>query len=190
MATKRKLPVLPSTSNLPAPTSKSSAAGAGAHDDEEDDEKRPPWQWMGFGTAAIFGAWLPLAYVAEALKARAVASFVGNVAAAEEAAPALERLSGADRTRLAILLIALPGVALALGSFLGGYLVGRWGAPSGAGVREAALAGLMTSLIASVLACASFGVSAAPLAAGVLAIPFAALGAHVGRRRYLTTTTR
>ncbi|MDB4994055.1 MAG: tRNA-(ms[2]io[6]A)-hydroxylase [Myxococcaceae bacterium] len=178
MATKRKLPVLPSTATPPPPPPPS---------DDDDDEKRPPWQWIGFGTAAIFGAWLPLAYVAEALKSRAIAGFLGTVGSPEETAAAIGRLQGGDRTKLGILVIGLPALALALGAFLGGYLVGRWGAASGAGVREAALAGLMTSLIVSVLACASFGISAAPLASIVLAVPLAAWGAHVGLRRYRAT---
>jgi hypothetical protein len=184
VATKRKLPLLPSTGTPPGPSAAPSPAS-----EDEDDEKRPPWQWIGFGTAAIFGAWLPLAYVAEALKVRAIAGFLGAVGSAEETAAAVARLQGGDRTKLGVIVIGLPAVALALGAFLGGYLVGRWGAPSGAGVREAGLAGLMTSLIVSVLACASFGISAAPLASVALAVPLAALGARVGQRRYRMTLT-
>jgi tRNA-(ms[2]io[6]A)-hydroxylase len=176
--------VLPSTGAPPASPGRPETPSV---EGDDDDEKRPPWQWIGFGTAAIFGAWLPLAYLAEALKARAIGAFLGSVGSAEETAAAILRLPSSDRTKLGIVVLGLPAAALALGAFLGGYLVGRWGAPSGAGVREAALAGLMTSLIVSVLACASFGVSAAPLASVVLAVPLAALGAHVGLRRQRAT---
>ena len=66
-----------------------------------------------------------------------------------------------DRTRLTILIVLLMVVPLLVGAFAGGYLVGRWG--RGAGVREAALAGLSTALIVSGLTCASAGLSLAPV---------------------------
>ena len=62
-----------------------------------------------------------------------------------------------------------------------GFLVGRWG--EGAGGREAARSGLATALIASALAWSQSGLSLAPLAGLLLAVPFAAWGGRVGGRR-------
>src|SRR5438552_5827003 len=100
MAEKRRLPVLK------------------ADPEPEEDSRHPPWQWVGFGTVMIFAAWLPLAYLAEAIKSRLAASLgVGGA-------------------------IALALAPLALAAVAGGFLVGRFGKP--AGPREAALSGLAT----------------------------------------------
>ena len=37
-----------------------------------EDDNRPPWHWVGFGTLLVFGAWLPLAYVASAIETHLV----------------------------------------------------------------------------------------------------------------------
>jgi hypothetical protein len=156
--------------------------------DDGDEEPRPPWHWVGFGTAAIFAVWLPLAYAAEALKARLVLAFVGDVRSAGESAGAIAALSSADRARLAVLVVGLMVVPLVTSAFAGGYLVGRWG--RGAGVREAALAGLSTALIVGALACAASGLAAswsAPLVGVVLATPMAAWGGRVGHVRRART---
>jgi hypothetical protein len=100
MAEKRRLPVLQSS-------------GAG-----ESDEPRPPWQWVGFGVVLDFAAWLPLAYVAELLKAHLAPSIAG-----------------------ALLFAVVP---LAAGSFGGGFVVGRFGDRVGA--RVGAFAGGSTGL--------------------------------------------
>jgi hypothetical protein len=149
--------------------------------DDEDEEPRPPWHWVGFGTAGIFAAWLPLAYAAEALKSRVIAARVGDVRSPEETAAALAALSSGDRARLTAVVVLLMVTPLLAGAFAGGYLVGRWG--RGVGVREAALAGLSTALIVSGLTCASAGLSLAPLLGVVLATPMSALGGRIGKVR-------
>src|SRR5688500_13599135 len=70
MAERRRLPVLSNARPPAAPA-------------EEDDEARPPWHWVGFGTVAIFGGWLPLAYVAGAVSARVMAARFGTDASKE-----------------------------------------------------------------------------------------------------------
>ena len=127
MAEKRRLPVLKSEA------------------EPEEDSRHPPWQWVGFGTVMIFAAWLPLAYVAEAVKARLAPSVAGA--------------------------IALAVAPLALAALAGGFLVGRFGKP--AGPREAALAGVATGLVASGLACGAAGLSWTPLVAIAALVPFA-----------------
>ncbi len=153
--------------------------------DDGEDDARPPWHWVGFGTAAIFAAWLPLAYAAEALKARVVAARVGDVRSAEETAAAIAALSSGDRARLGAIVVLLLVVPLLVAAFAGGYLVGRWG--RGAGVREAALAGLATALIVSGLSCASSGLSWAPIVGVLLATPLSAWGGRAGHVRRLRT---
>ena len=69
-------------------------------------------------------------------------------------------------------------MALAIGAFAGGFLVGRFGP----GPREAAMAGAMTALIAMVLAGAQTGFSAASLVALVLGVAFAWFGGRAGVR--------
>ncbi len=146
---KRRLPVLNSPSAEP-----------------DDAESRRPWQWVGFGTLAIFTAWIPLAALAGALAARLPAGDGGD---------------GRGRAAAGLALVALYGAALALGSALGGFLVGRWGA-SGVGVREAALAGLGAAAVACVVTWISFGPSPGALLVAAVALPAAALGGRVGLR--------
>jgi len=143
---KRRLPVL----NSP------SAGG-------DEAQPRRPWQWVGFGTLAIFTAWIPLAALAGAAAAR----LPGDEAHA--------------RIGVALLALALYGSALALGAALGGFLVGRWGS-AGVGVREAALAGLGAAVVAGAVTWASFGPSAGALLVAAVALPMAALGGRVGLR--------
>jgi tRNA-(ms[2]io[6]A)-hydroxylase len=149
--------------------------------DDDDEEARPPWHWIGFGTAAIFAAWLPLAYVAEALKGRVFAARLGDVRTPDEIAAALHALTPRELFTLDVIALLLMAVPLALAAFAGGLLVGRWG--KGAGMREAALAGASTTLIVSVLTWAQAGLSAAPLAAVLLAVPLSAWGGKIGVRR-------
>jgi hypothetical protein len=162
---KRRLPILPSSSR-----------GSG-----DGEEARPPWQWIGFGTAAIFGAWLPLAYIGEGLKARIVRSYVGSALSLEETRSSLAALSSRDRTALTALTVLVYVCPFVVGAYVGGFLVGKWG--ESAGVREAALAGVSTAVIASALSWASTGVSWAPLIALCLATPASAFGAYAGIRR-------
>src|SRR4051812_15465858 len=101
MAERRRLPVL---SNAPPPPESS----------EEADEARPPWHWVGFGTVAMFAAWLPLAYVAGAASARVMTARFGGDASREAIELALAAMTSAERSRL-MATVALPGIfALAL----------------------------------------------------------------------------
>jgi MFS family permease len=149
--------------------------------DDDDEEPRPPWHWVGFGTAAIFAVWLPLAYVAEAVKVRIFAARLGDVRSPDEIVAALKALPPREIMRLNVITLLLMATPLALSAFAGGLLVGRWG--KGVGVREAALAGVATTFVVSGLAFAQAGFSAAPLAVLVLSVPLAAWGAKIGQRR-------
>jgi hypothetical protein len=133
---------------------------------DADEPPRPPWHWVGFGTVAIFVAWLPLS---------AIAGFVGK--------RLLEGAGGAaglDRAVFATL--ASYAVALGLGAVAGGYVVGRWGGEA-VGVREAALSGLGVTILVTLVSWASFGLAPGTLLVAVLAVPMAALGGWLGRRR-------
>lgn len=188
MAERRRLPVIQSAPPAPSPGGPS-ADDSAAPDTDGAGERRPPWHWVGFGTVAIFAAWLPLAYAAQAAVAHVLALRFGADATAEGMASALATMPAGERARL-MAILAVPNVlALGLASFAGGYLVGRFGA--GTGTREAAAAGAMTALVAVVLAMgggAAAGAMAAIATAGVtvlLAVGFATWGGRIGRGRRL-----
>jgi len=142
---------------------------------EDEAEPRPAWHWVGFGAVAIFVAWLPLAWLAEAIGRRLVA---GKVAGGEAA---LAELSRSERLS-ALAMIALPqAVALALASAGGGFLVTRFG--TGTKARDAAFAGACVGLLALGLTFASAGFSLAAFIVPLLATAFAALGGRLGLRR-------
>ncbi len=155
---KRRLPLLPSGRSSDAP-------------EGEHHEPRPPWHWVGFGAVAILTAWLPLSAVAAALAARIVAPPDGDAG----------RLA-----RAGAIVVAVHAAALAAACLAGGYVVGRWGG-EGAGVREAALAGLAAALVAVCAAWASFGFSPGSLLVVGVAMPFAALGGRRGARARATS---
>lgn len=172
MAERRRLPVL---QNTPSP-----ASGAARDDDEPP---RPPWHWVGFGTVAIFAAWLPLAYVGGAISAKVMASRFGADASKEAIDLALSSMTPGERARL-MATVALPAVVgLALAAFGGGVVVGRFG--SGTGAREAAWAGAVAAFIASAMAWSGLTTSSL-LAAAVtfaVAVGFAAWGGRLGVSR-------
>jgi hypothetical protein len=128
-------------------------------DGEDEATARPPWQWVGFGALAIFVVWLPLAFFAAWIASRINASGGSPV--------------------VAVIVLA---AGLALAALAGGFLVGRWGA-AGVGVREAALAGLASAIIASALAFGAPGALWGALSTVVVAVPSAALGGKLGLRR-------
>ncbi len=183
MPERRRLPVLQS---LPPPSPAAQGGDPGSTEPDADAdaiESRPPWQWVGFGTVAIFAAWLPLAYAAQAAIERVVASRFGRETTREEIAAQIAAMASGDRARL-MAILALPNIlALGLAAFGGGYVVGRFGA--GAGVREAATAGAMTALVAVILSLGG-GTAASSLASGgvtaAVAVGFAAWGGRIGRR--------
>jgi hypothetical protein len=177
MAERRRLPVLSNTS----PPSQPDDAGS------DDDESRPPWHWVGFGTVAIFAAWLPLAYVAGALSARVMGARFGRDASKDAIDLALSTMTAAERAQL-MATVALPSVlGLALAAFGGGVVVGRFGSPAVAlrPARTAAMAGAVTALIASAIAWGGL-TSASLIAAAVtfaVAVGFAAWGGRLGASR-------
>jgi hypothetical protein len=133
---------------------------------EADDPTRAPWQWVGFGTVAIVLLWVPLA---------AAAAFASRIVGRNDPSRRDLDLSAV------FVFVGLSAVALALASFVGGFVVGRWGGAA-VGVREAALAGLAASLAAVLASWASVGiVNPGALVVVLLALPFAALGGKVGR---------
>jgi tRNA-(ms[2]io[6]A)-hydroxylase len=177
---RRRLPVLQSAPPPPA---------AGKGDEPEDESAipaRPPWHWVGFGTVAIFAAWLPLAYVAQAVVARVLTQRFGAAATPADIAMSLGTMPAGERARL-MAILAVPNVlALGLSAFGGGYLVGRFGA--GTTGREAASAGAMTALVALVLSLGAGGTSgvaavATAVVTVLLAVGFAAWGGKVGARK-------
>jgi len=97
---------------------------------DESDEDRPPWHWSGIGAAAIFLAWLPLAYI---VNGPLGGLFNGGVAAK-------------------IAAVALNIMAFVVASFGGGYLIGRFGGK--AGVKEATVSGVAAATVAWALAAA------------------------------------
>jgi tRNA-(ms[2]io[6]A)-hydroxylase len=169
----------------PAP-SEGDGGGEGAGPDDDAIEARPPWHWVGFGTVAIFAAWLPLAYVAQAVVARVLAQYFGDTATAQSVSVSLAMMPAGARARL-MATLALPNIlALGLATFAGGYLVGRFG--TGVGAREAASAGAMTALVALVLSLgggAAGGMTAVvtALVTVFIAVGFAGWGGRVGLRK-------
>jgi tRNA-(ms[2]io[6]A)-hydroxylase len=150
---------------------------------EAEDEPRPPWHWVGFGTVAIFAAWLPLAYAGAAISARVMEARFGRDASKEAVDLAMASMSPGERARLAAI-VALPTLlGLAIAAFAGGFIVGRFG--TGTGRREAALSGAVTALIA--IAVAWSGPTAGTLIAAVVtaavAIGFAAWGGALSAAR-------
>ena len=146
----------------------------------EPEEQRPPWHWVGFGAVGIFGAWMPLVFVAQKLAERAIHARLGPLGSVEGAGAVLAALPAGERLRLEVSLFLPHFGALALASFFGGFLVGRYG--KGLGPREAALAGVVTSLVVAALTFGAAGLLGllVPLA---VTVPFAALGGRSGRAR-------
>jgi hypothetical protein len=131
----------------------------------EPEDDRPPWHWIGFGTVAIFAAWLPGSALAGALGGRVARSLGGG-----PEAPITLGMRAA---------VALPQLAAAaFAAFAGGYLVGRFGAKTTP--REATLAGVTATLFACALAAQAAGFSPLLLVVGVALIPAAFLGGRRG----------
>lgn len=171
VAEKKRLPVL--NASVPA---------KGAPGAEEDDGPRPGWHWAGFGAVAIFAAWLPLAYAAQWFVLHFVLARYGiERAGPDELRAMVETMAPEQRSRWMMSLFLPHAVALALASMAGGALVGKFG--KGAGPREAAVGGLLATLVAAALACTAGGASAVPLVTAALTVPFAALGARLLARK-------
>lgn len=134
----------------------------------DEDPPRARWQWVVFGALAIVTTWVPAAAIAGA--------FAGRFAA--RSAQALPE----DVTRIALTIGGAYALALTLGAAAGGYVVGRWGAAA-AGLREAAISGLVASLVAAGASWVSLGPSPAPAVLPLLIVPAAAVGGMLGLRR-------
>jgi tRNA-(ms[2]io[6]A)-hydroxylase len=152
---------------------------------EDEGEARPPWHWIGFGTVAIFAAWLVLAYAAGAIVKKAVEPWVGAATTEAEAAARWGALSPEDRARVAAIQWIPHALAFALAAFAGGYLVGRFG--KGTSAREAATAGAATAGIALIIAAGggigSIGAAVVMVVVvAALGIGFAAWGGRTGAR--------
>lgn len=160
---------------------------------EPEDDERPAWHWIGFGTVAIFAAWLPLAYVAQAATRSLAARWFAEAAALGAAAPdaegsaalarALDAMTPAERALRMTVLASPNALAFALAAFGGGFLVGRFARHGGP--REAALSGACAAFVAVVIAWggASLVYAATAAVIVVLAVAFAALGGRVGSKR-------
>jgi tRNA-(ms[2]io[6]A)-hydroxylase len=160
MAEPRRLPVLNNTPEESPP---------------QDDEERPPWHWAGFGVVAIFAAWVPLSYIGGAISNRLIAGVTPEQ---------MQNASDSERAKL-MLMIALPTLlALALASFGGGYIVGRFG--TGPGPRIGMVSGGVVAIIAVVLARTIMTPTVLAISlvvVGAVAIGFAGLGGKLGMKR-------
>lgn len=159
--------------------------GAGSVADD-DGAERPPWHWVGFGTIATFACWLPLAYVAEAVRHRVFVSRFGAAPSREEVELAFAAMSGMERFRWTAVQTLPHLVAFAVSAFAGGLLVGRFG--SGTGPREGAASGVVTALVAlavswRVLAEGGWGAVVSMVVPLVIAVAFAWWGGRVGARK-------
>jgi hypothetical protein len=143
---------------------------AGAEPGEDASTPRRPWQWVGFGVLAIVTAWIPLAGLAGIAASRL----------AESASVGASAGAGAG-VGVGVAIVGSYVAALGLGAALGGYLVGRWGT-SRVGIREAALAGLGASAVATAVTWVAFGPSPGALWVAAVATPLAALGGRLGVR--------
>ncbi|WP_240488525.1 tRNA-(ms[2]io[6]A)-hydroxylase [Labilithrix luteola] len=170
MSKRRHLPILKAEPERPA------------QDVEDDDAKRPPWHWVGFGTIAIFAAWLPLAYAAQAVVVRVMTREFGAAATPAEISEKLAAASSAERLRITAILALPNALSFALASFAGGYLVGRFGPKAGG--REAAFSGAVTALLAVVIAWGglSIGYLLTAVVIFLVGVGFAAWGGVWGRR--------
>ncbi len=171
-----------------APPTKPGSGGddGGSATDEDAGEERPPWQWVGFGTIATFACWLPLAYVAEAVRHHVFLSRFGSAPSEADVKLAFAAMSAMERFRWTAMQTLPHVLAFALSAFAGGLLVGRFGARTGP--KEAALSGVVTSLIAlavswRVLAEGGWGAVVSLLVPLVIAVGFSWWGGSVGARK-------
>lgn len=154
--------------------------------DADAAEERPPWQWVGFGTIATFACWLPLAYVAEAVRHHVFLSRFGSSPSEDEVKLAFAAMTAMERFRWTAMQTLPHVIAFALSAFAGGLLVGRFGA--GTGPREAALSGAVTALIAlavswRVLAEGGWAAVVSLLVPLLIGVGFAWWGGRVGTRK-------
>jgi len=178
MAERRRLPVLQSGPTPPP------GDPPEAPEDPDAPPDRPPWHWVGFGTVALFATWLPLAYVAQSLGNRLVASRFPGLAP-EAIAAQVGALPTDEYWRMIAVVVGLHLLALALGGLAGGYLVGRFG--KGTTLREPTAAGGIAAFVALVISVRwGGGIGSAILQALpilLVAVATSALGGRLGLRR-------
>jgi hypothetical protein len=137
--------------------------------DVADDGVEPPsWQWMAFGAAGIFVAWLPLSAAALALASGVVGRAAGD--------------GNVHLVRAAVEIGVIYAMAIAMGAGAGGFVVARWGSSS-LDARHAALSGLIAAVVAILLSWVSFGFAGRSLFVAAVAVPSAAVGGALGRRQ-------
>jgi hypothetical protein len=137
--------------------------------------------WVGFGAVAIFAAWLPLAYAAQALAARSLSARFGPDASREDVAGRIAAMPWGERAALVVTQALPHALALAIAAFAGGFLTGRF-SPRARG-REAAMAGAATATVAALVSCRSSYDAFASLVTLAIATLFAAWGGRTGALR-------
>jgi|HubBroStandDraft_1064217.scaffolds.fasta_scaffold263569_2 hypothetical protein len=137
----------------------------------DDSPPRPRWQWVAFGAISMIVVWLPLAYAAEALVIHLQASLNEP----------LWTVPDATLGKVGAVMFVGPPASLVLAVLVGGYLLGRWGEAK-RGIDAASAAALAVAFGVG-LTWAKSGVMWLALAALLLAVPAAVLGASLGRRR-------
>lgn len=115
---------------------------------QDDVEPRPPWQWSGIGALAVFISWNVLSMLLGAAR-KLVAEELAPGHDPASTAEAIKALSPAQRIALSLLVVVGPMVGLVIAGLLGGFLVGRFGAP--AGKNEAMAGGAIAGVVASAL---------------------------------------
>ena len=162
--------------------------GDGASEDAA--EERPPWHWIGFGTIVTFALWLPLSYLAEAVRHHVFVTRFGPSPSREEVDLAFAAMTGMERFRWTTMQTLPHVIAFALGAFAGGLLVGRFGTGSSPRQNQqiAAASGVVTALVAvgvswRVLAEGGWGAVVSMVVPLVLAVGFAWWGGRVGTRK-------
>lgn len=158
--------------------------GVGGETDEISE--RPPWHWVGFGTIVTFACWLPLAYLAEAVRHRVFVSRFGSSPSEDEVKLVFATMSAMERFRWTAMQMLPHLLAFAVSAFAGGLLVGRFGTRTG--TREAAASGVVTALVAlaiswRVVAAGGSGAIVSVLVALTVAVGFSWWGGRVGVRK-------
>ena len=164
MAEKKRLPVIQPTS-----------------EEEEDSAPRPLWHWSALGVALTFSLWVPLAAAAQAVSNRLVASTLGDFASTAELNQALVNLSTEASRRLSVQFFLLHATALAVSSFAGGYIVGKYGGKNGPSAAFGC--GLLVAAFALALGAASGAVSVRSVLVVLLSGPLSFAGGRVGFRK-------
>ncbi len=135
---KRRLPLL-----QPRPSGPEDEQPSGPDDEQPSgpDDGRPSWQWVGIATVLVVVSWLPLAMLAQLLRARAVSGLVAD--SPQAASEAIRALPSGQRMWLGFVMAVLPLLTVVAAGLVGGMLVGRYGGR--AGKREATLGGMLAA---------------------------------------------